>query len=257
MSINIGFEEDGKKVAEMYDDNGNIIDEVYIDEEDEEQGLDKIRINDESSFFPAITDFRDDDQVDRIYVCGETGCGKSTFIRSYVIKFLQKYPKATILLFSSKDKDKSLDDIRQINRVVIDDDIYHNPYTLEEISGRSKPTLTIFDDIEDFKNKKINNEVARLRDEILRNGRSYGIYSIFVHHNPTDYKATRNMIFESNKVVIFPKRSSKGAYNYLLDKKLLIPKEHVDMINNLKSTYVCINKQIPKCIISDKYIIVS
>ena len=144
--------------------------------------------------------------------------------------------------------------IKQIKRVPIDDDIFHNPYTLEEISSNSKPTLCIFDDIEDFPNKKINKEVERLRDEIMRNGRSYGIYSIFVHHNPTDYKATRNMIFEANKVVIFPKRSGKGTYNYLLDKKLLISKEQIDLINNLKSNFVCIVKQIPKCIIADKYL---
>ena len=98
--------------------------------------------------------------------------------------------------------------------------------------------------------------MARLRDEILRNGRSFGLYSIFVHHNPTDYKATRNMIFEANKVVIFPKRSGKGTYNYLMEKKLLLSKGHIDLINNLKSQFVCINKQVPKSIISDKYIIV-
>ena len=128
-------------------------------------------------------------------------------IRQYLQHFLAQYPKATVLLFSSKREDKALDDIKQIIRVKIDDDIHVNPYTLKEISSNSKPTLCIFDDIEDFPNKKINQEVARLRDEVLRNGRSYSIYSIFVHHNPCDYKYTRNMLFEANKVVIFPKRS--------------------------------------------------
>ena len=64
------------------------------------------------------------------------------------------------------------------------------------------------------------------------------------------------MLFEANKVVIFPKRSGKGTYIYLMEKKLLLSKENIELINNLKSNYVCINKQIPKCIISDKYIIV-
>ena len=249
----INFEKEGKKIADIYNHNA-IVGEVYV-LEDADDGLDKIRINDDTYFFPAITDYKEDEQVDRIYVTGETGCGKSSFIRSYIQKFIQQYPKAPVLLFSSKNEDGVLDDIKNVNRVVIDDDIYNNPYTLKEISGNGKPVLAVFDDIEDFANKKINNEVARLRDEILRNGRSYGIYSIFVHHNPTDYKATRNMIFEANKVVIFPKRSGKGTYNYLMEKKLLLSKEHMDMINTLKSSYVCINKQMPKSIISDKYII--
>ena len=250
MSVN--FEGIGKAIANIYDDEDSIIKQVFYDED--EKGLDKLRLQDGSHFFPVIPDWKEDEQVDRIYVCGETGCGKSSFIREYILKFLQFYPKATLLLFSSKKEDKCLDVIKQIKRVPIDDDIFHNPYTLEEISSNSKPTLCIFDDIEDFPNKKINKEVERLRDEIMRNGRSYGIYSIFVHHNPTDYKATRNMIFEANKVVIFPKRSGKGTYNYLLEKKLLISKEQIELINNLKSSYVCIVKQIPKCIIADKYL---
>jgi hypothetical protein len=251
MSIN--FNNDGKKVADIFSPKGKIIKEVFVDEENE--GLDKIRINDETYFFPTIPDYETEEQVDRIYVCGESGVGKSSFVREYVIKFLGQYPKATCLLFSSKNEDKQLDDIPAIIRVKIDDDIHINPYTLAEISSNTKPTLCIFDDCEDFPNKKINKEIERLRDEVMRNGRSNGIYSIFIHHNPTDYKATRNMIFEANKVVIFPRRSGRGTYNYLLDKKLLISKEHIDMINTLKSTYVIICKQIPKCIISNKYII--
>ena len=250
MSIN--FEKRGKNVANIFSPTGKNIKKVYVEEDVE--GLDKIRINDETYFFPTISDFEKEEQVDRVYICGESGCGKSSFIREYVFKFLEQYPKATILLFSSKTEDKQLDDIPKLIRVKIDDDIHANPYTLQEISSNSKPTLTIFDDIEDFPNKKINKEIERLRDEIMRNGRSMGIYSIFTHHNPTDYKATRNMIFEANKVVIFPRRSGKGTYNYLMDKKLLLHKDQIDMINTLKSSYVIVCKQIPKCIISNKYI---
>ncbi len=250
----MNFNGDGKMVANIFSPDGKLIKEVFVDEDDD-SGLDKMRINDETYFFPVIPDYETEEQVDRIYVCGESGVGKSSFIREYVFKFLRQYKKASVLLFSSKAEDKQLDDIPQIIRVKIDDDIHINPYTLQEISSNTKPVLTIFDDIEDFPNKKINKEVARLRDEIMRNGRSMGIYSIFCHHNPCDYSHTRNMIFEANKVVIFPRRSGKGTYNYILEKKLLINKEQIDMINTLKSSYVVICKQSPKCIVSNKYII--
>ena len=65
----------------------------------------------------------------------------------------------------------------------------------------------------------------------------------------------RNMIFECNKAIIFPRRSGKGTYNYLLEKKLLLNKEQIDLVNTLKSTYVCISKQVPKCIIANKFLI--
>ena len=66
--------------------------------------MDKIRLNDDSVFFPDITRYEDDDQVDRVYICGETGCGKSTYIKQYVQHFLAQYPKGTVLLFSSKQQ---------------------------------------------------------------------------------------------------------------------------------------------------------
>ena len=40
-----------------------------------------------------------------------------------------------------------------------------------------------------------------------------------------------------------------------MEKKLLLNKETIELLNNLKSKYVCVNKQIPKSIVSDKYII--
>ena len=251
MSIN--FDNVGTEIATIYKPNGKRLKDVFVDTEND--GLDKIRINDDTYFFPTISNFDETEQVDRIYICGESGVGKSSFIREYVLKFLEQYPKASILLFSSKSEDKQLDDLPNMVRVSIDEDIVNNPYTLDEICSNSPITLTIFDDIEDFSNKKINKEIARLRDEIMRNGRSKGVFSIFSHHNPTDYSHTRNMIFEANKVIIFPRRSGKGTYNYLLEKKLLINKEQIDLINTLKSSYVVICKQMPKCIISNKYII--
>ena len=85
--------------------------------------------------------------------------------------------------------------------------------------------------------------------------RSYGVFSLFVNHNPCDYYKTRSQIFEANKIVIFPTRSGNGTYDYLLEKKLHLKKDIIKKINCLKSSFVCINKNIPKLIISDKYIL--
>lgn len=232
----------------------------YIDEDDFDEDTKKLRkiriMNDSEVFFPCIPDFHETKQVDRLYVVGESGCGKSTFIRAYIQKFKLKYSKSKVLLFSSKDHDEVLDDLK-IERVQIDDDIVANPLTLQEISYKSSPVLAVFDDIEDFKSRKINNEIARLRDEIMRNGRSYGIFSIFVHHDPCDYKATKAMLFEANKIVFFPKQCGHGAYNYLMEKKLRLSKEMMKLINTVKSRYVCVNKGNPRAIISDKYLILN
>lgn len=219
------------------------------------KALRKIRLNmPNEAFFPSITDYNKEEQVDRVYITGPTGCGKTSFIRGWVRLFMQIYPEARIMLFSSKSTDKLLDDLN-IERMHIDDDTVIDKYTLDDLTGDSKPSLCIFDDIEDFPSAKINKEISRLRDEVMRNGRSYGIYSLFVHHDPCNYKETKSQIFECNKVVIFPKRCGRGLYNYLLEKKLHLTKKDVAVVCELKSTYVCINKGANKYFISDKYII--
>jgi len=233
---------------------------IYYTDEDELKEnfkpLRKARINNKiSHFFPAITDFFKTNQVDHIMVSGQTGCGKTTFIKEYAEHFKQKYPKARGLLFSSKKEDELLDTLKFIDRVDIDEDILVNPYTLEEMGSISKPSLIIFDDIQDFPNKKLNVEIARLRDEVMRNGRSSGLFSIYVNHDPCDYKATKSQIFEANKMVIFPKKCGMGTYNYLLEKKLHLNKKTIEAINTLKSNYVCINKNVPNSVISDNYIL--
>lgn len=260
--MSLSFEKLGEKtfpIANLYIDNVKEDNIFYTDSDDlpeKFEPLKKIRINEkDKTFFQTVTDFNKTNQTDRIFVSGETGCGKSTYIADYVRKFKEKYPKAHILLFSSKKEDEQLDKIKYIERVNIDEDILVNPYTLNEISVVSKPLLTIFDDIQDFPTKKINQEIARLRDEILRNGRSYGIFSIYVNHDPSDYRNTKSQLFEANKCVIFPKRCGEGAYNYLMDKKLHIGKKQIELINSLKSSFVCINKSVPRTAISDKYIL--
>lgn len=251
-------DQDTEVIAYLLKDNCIVSEVGYQDPDCVPEGskaLRKIRLNlPNEAFFPSITDYYKDEQVDRIYITGPTGCGKSSFIRGWVRLFKTLYPEARLMLFSSKTEDKVLDDL-ELERMHIDEDTVVDKYKLEDLMGESKPSLCIFDDIEDFPSAKINKEIARLRDEVMRNGRSYGIYSLFVHHDPCNYKETKSQIFECNKVVIFPKRCGKGTYNYLLEKKLHLTKKDVDVVTGLKSNYVCINKGANKYFISDKYII--
>lgn len=260
MSLEIGKDSNGQIVAYKYIGVKRDVPIKYVDDEDSEipvgERLTRIRLNlKNETFFPSVTDFFKRDQVDRIYVTGASGCGKSTWIRNYCSAFHIMYPQAKVLLFSSKTEDKLLDGVKYIERVRIDDDIVINQMKLSEISNKSKPSLCIFDDIQDFPTPKINKEITRLRDEIMRNGRAYGIFSVFVWHEVCDYVRTKHMISECNKCVIFPKRCGAGTYDYLLTKKLYLTPKNVKMINELKSNYVCISRGVLRLIISDKYII--
>jgi len=253
-----------KPIASIIRDNSIIGGVQYITEDQVDDLKDadpkfakllKVRLNlPNESFFPSITDFHAENQVDRIYIAGEAGCGKSTFISQYVRAFLRKYPDSAVMMISSKNSDETLDCL-PIERLAINEDILHNPISIEEIASKSTPCLILFDDVEDFPTKKITDEVGRLRDKIIRTGRGIGIYCCYVHHDPCDYKATKLQLFEASKVVIFPRRCGRGTYDYLLKNKLRVSDENIKLMANLRSNYVCINKSHPRALIADKYII--
>ena len=230
--------------------------DVQQNEDDEVKPLTKIRLNAEDErFFININDFKETNQRQAVYLCGMSGVGKTTTIIQYIKEFHAKYPKARILLFSSKSHDANLDTMSYVERIKITEDMLVNQMTLAEISARSKPVLTVWDDVEDFSTPKLTKEIERLLNEVLRNGRSYGIYAIYSHHQPCDYIRTRNLLFEATHVIIYPRRSGKEAYNYLMEKKLNLNKKTIEIINKTFSNYVCIKKSVPQVVISDKYIL--
>lgn len=218
-------------------------------------GTSKLKIMDKKQyFFPAVHDWNIDKMNDRIYITGKSGSGKSYhFIRPYIQEYHRFYPKNDIYLFSSKLEDPALDDLKYLKRVEIDEDMLENPVDLRQL----KNSLLVFDDIEDFSDKKLTKEVLRLLEEVLRNGRSMNIFTLYTNHQPTNYKSTRLMLHESTGIVIFPKSKVGGKhdYDYLLEKYVPLSKVNKNIIQNADSKFVFITKTNPNIIISDKYIL--
>lgn len=238
--------EDGKKNSIYYIDREDIPEDSRL--------LERIRLNNENDyFFPIIKDYKSE-EANNIYISGPSGVGKTMFVREYIRHFLAKYPKSKVLLFSSKTKDKNLDDIKSIVRVRIDDDMLINPLSLDEISSKSTPVMTVFDDIEDFPNKKLNHEIRRLCNEVIRNGRARHIYNLYINHDPCSYNDTKLFIKEATQIVMLPYRAPKTTYTLLMDKYLKLSKKTQHQLVNLKSKYVVVNRGRPEFILSDRYI---
>ncbi len=229
----------------------------YVDRDDlpeDARLLERIRLNESDDFFfPLIKDYKNE-EANNIYISGPSGVGKSLFIRAYIKHFLEKYPKSKVLLFSSKVKDKNLDDIKSIQRVRIDDDMLVNRLTISEIASKSTPIMTVFDDIEDFPSKKLNFEINRLCNEVIRNGRASHIYNLYVSHDSCNYNQTKLFIKEATQIVMMPYRANKTAYDLLMEKYLKLNKKTMNQLKNLKSRYVVVNRGRPEYILSDKYI---
>lgn len=266
MSITVGgLESSNKKIiGKIYGKHSN---PIYIEDNEfdfshgdsKTNGAKKIKVQSESSnIFPEIANFKDG-QNDRIFVTGKSGCGKSYgFIRPYIRAFKHKYgKKAIVYLFSSKPSDIALDDL-DIKRINVNEDILLNPPNIKDFCNKDKklPNLIVFDDIQDYKSKKINEAVARFRDEVMRNGRSLGLFSVFVNHVPTDYRQTKDQLFESTACVIFPKTSGHSDYDYMMQKYLGIKDANsMHLIKKAPSKFVYVSKKSPSFAMSDNYVI--
>ena len=242
MSLSLKNENnDFKPIAQMIGEKKNIIylnDNEEVDMSGEVMGGQKLRklkiIDGKSEFFPII----------------------SKEYKPYIIEFLRVFKGSKVYFFSSKSEDEAVDDL-PIKRVHIDDDFVENPPDIRQFTNKDKINLVVFDDIQDYQNQKQNKAVARLRDEMLRNGRSLGLYLVYVWHKPADRKNTEQQIFESTATVIFPKTSGHDDYNYMMERYLGIKNVKTrNLLSKAKSNFVYVIKKSPSVAISNNYILV-
>ncbi len=179
-------------------------------------------------------------------VSGMSGSGKSSYTGQLINTYKKIYPNNEVFVFSNKDEDPALDK-EDIKRMEINDDMINDPIGLDELTH----SLVIFDDVECNPDKKINEEMDRIRDLILQQGRSYKISFVYITHLANNYKQTRLILNECNSITIFPAMTTKYALKYLLEKYFGFTSKDIDKLITLPSRWVTI-KKAPITVIYDK-----
>lgn len=223
----------------------NIMKKIFEDVKNNKNHIGKNEIkNNDGCVIPCY-----DKNIERkvSYIAGMSGSGKSTIASKMIENYHYTFPKNKVILFSNKNKDPALDKHKFLIRVILDDSLYTDPFTLDDL----KETLIIYDDIEYIKDKQINNELDRLRDLILQQGRSYKISFIYICHQLTNYRNTRIILNEMMECIIFPSLTTTYSLKYLTEKYYGMNKNELIKIKTLPSRYVCLRK-LPPCIIHDK-----
>ena len=194
-------------------------------------------------FFPLA----DPDTIEKIYVSGPSGVGKSTFLSNW-IKNSKKLLKGEneVLVFSSVDRDNAIDRLDPVRYDL--DELVDDPLPPEELEN----SITIFDDTDTIQNNTVKQAVAALRDYLLEQGRHYRVRMLITSHLLTNYSHTRRILNEATGVVIFPKGG--GTYfqkRFLTTYAGLAPIE-IKKILDLPSRWVYIKKTYPMLVIYEK-----
>lgn len=191
---------------------------------------------------------------DTIFISGRSGSGKSTFVCNYIKQIRKKFPGKKIILFSFVEDDSAFNRFKKDKnfiRMQLDDSFVENPVNVNELAG----CVTIFDDIMSSKSKDISDALNDLRDDILLKGRDHtdsgnDISCLSTTHLIKNWKETRNLLNESNKIVFFPSGPSQNIRNFMKDQGL--DKKIIEKIMTLGSRWVCISNSFPMHIIHEK-----
>lgn len=183
---------------------------------------------------------REEKGRDLIYITGAQESGKSHWVAQYIKSYKVMHPEDEIILFTRLKCDNTfikMDVEKHITRCVLNDSMLEDKYTLEELEN----SLVIVDDIEDSKLKEVTEYIYDLADDIAKNGRHLNINMLYVTHQATDFKRTRDMLNEVRCVVVFPNKNMPYQIIRLLKTYMGMQKKEINKIFRLDTRPVYIN----------------
>ena len=204
-------------------------------------------------------------QVDNILVGGSNGKGKSKWASEYMKAFVKIYPDSHIFLFSAKPKEKEfwykdlLDHITQIDlslESLIDiadskdeDGTTVAPYRHFIVDGGK--SLVVFDDVEGLA-PKIEKALTIIASSIYKTGRSSSIFSLTIRHRVNDGLKTKDLMIESNKVVLFHTFSGLPRTNVerVLEEYKGFTRTQLEQFYNTKSPWIQISCSHPPYVLT-------
>jgi hypothetical protein len=182
---------------------------------------------------------------ERIYIAGKAGSGKSYLTALYAYEYHTMYPKNKIFIFTKHNQEKNYKLVPH-KEILHDNELLLEPIDITLLSD----SLVIFDDCDHVQNKVIQKNLRSLNDDLITAGRKNNTYVITIQHQLMDYKDTRNLLNEANKVVFFNSGSKYHITRYLKVYAGLEPNT-IKKILALKSRWSMISLDIPSYLLHE------
>ena len=184
---------------------------------------------------------------DILYITGPSGSGKSTYVVNYLREYKLKYKNNPIYVLSALKEDETLDKIKGLKRIKLDEKMWQEPLTAEMFQD----SCIIADDCDCIADKKIREAVLTLVNQVLEIGRHFKITLIMTNHLATDGKSTRRILNEANTISFFPHSGSAHGIKYLLEEYAGVCKEDLKRAKRSGSRWCTIFKNYPTCIMTE------
>ena len=182
-----------------------------------------------------------------LYICGQSGSGKSHFTTSYVKQYKKMFPKRNIFVISSIEEDSSIDSLKPKRINVLHPEFMYDAFTSEDF----KDSLVIFDDVDVFPTK-IRKKVMEIVNNILQIGRHFNVSICFTTHSPTNGAETKILLAEANVITVFAQTTGSRALKYLLDNYLGMDKKQIDKLKKMKSRAISVIRGYPMVVLAEK-----
>lgn len=202
--------------------------------------------------------------VDRenVYVAGPMKSGKSYYAAEYIRNFLKIFPKKDCIIFTKIPRDLNIDKVSEefpgrVRRFMIEgpegEELLKNPIN---VKAELQNCLCVFDDTEASSNPKMTKYMQLLRDDVMKNGRDQSeqgldTYTLVTNHQITDYQKTRDVLFESSCIVIFPRAGNHNQIERVMKNQVGMDREKIRWVLNANSRYVAVYKRCPMYVIHE------
>jgi len=240
MSLN--FSKDGFPIAVIKGGKENN-QKLFLSDKDNEKikTFEKIQLKD--GVFQQIPNNKRERDVG--FICGQSGSGKSTYCKNYIIEYHKIFKDRPIYLFSHLDEDKVLDELGIIKRVRLSNDLLDEKLTSKDFQN----CLVLMDDVEIITNKHIKKFVYQLMEEIAMTGRHFNTSLLMISHNAVGNEV-RRILNECHFFVYFPWGQN---LKYTLEKYIGIDQKQIKQIKTTKSRWAVIFKNYPQCVLTEKH----
>lgn len=191
----------------------------------------------------------------RIYVSGQSGCGKSRWAGKWLREYQALYPERAVTAFCHTDisDDPAYADIEYDQLDINDPELEELTQSKALAGGMLDGTICLFDDIDKLEGQA-KKMTYRLLGQCVMMGRKAGIPVCFCNHLGADRIATRDILNGATAAVVFPRGGSPGQLHYLLTKHIGFTNKGAQRLIQMKPKWAYIHRSWPSFVITDQRI---